>query len=334
MKRTDWKYLVDTLLFLCLVGLSLIGLAMAFFMGQGPYVRENEKYFLGLHRHEWGNIHLYLALAFVLFIIIHLILSWSWIKGKTQNLFPTRWKTVLWSTLLASFIIVFVFWLFTPKNPAKYADYGKGAGERARLAMFAEEGVSLPQKAAEPHEDDSSFTVTGQTTLEEIVKKTGISVAALAFELGFPPDTAVQETLGRLKKRYPFTLIDVRDAINELADSDRATLSESEKEQEERIAGESHPIVREAEPEEVHEPTLTRGRLEEDPSAVLITGQMTLSQIEKESGIPASEIIAAMNLPPTIPTDSTLGRLRKQYRFTMQELRDVVSTLMEQKDIR
>ena len=59
MKKTDWQYLVDTLLFLCIVGIVFIGFLMGLFLPQGPAAPESAKYFLGLHRHQWGNIHLY-----------------------------------------------------------------------------------------------------------------------------------------------------------------------------------------------------------------------------------------------------------------------------------
>ena len=36
--------------------------------------------FLGWGRHDWGNLHFWLATAFVCLVIIHLILNWSWIK--------------------------------------------------------------------------------------------------------------------------------------------------------------------------------------------------------------------------------------------------------------
>ena len=64
MKKTDWQYLVDTLLFLCIVGIIFIGFLMGLVLPKGPTALESEKYFLRLHRHDWGNIHFYLSIAF------------------------------------------------------------------------------------------------------------------------------------------------------------------------------------------------------------------------------------------------------------------------------
>ncbi len=97
MKKTTWKYLVDTLLFISITGIAFIGILMAFFLAEGPtsQARESEKYFLSLHRHQWGDIHLYLSLAFTALVVIHLILEWSWIKGETRQLFKKAWVPIL-----------------------------------------------------------------------------------------------------------------------------------------------------------------------------------------------------------------------------------------------
>ena len=87
MKKSDWQYLVDTFLFLSVVGIALIGFLMGLVIPKGPTAPESTKYFLGLHRHQWSNIHFYLSIAFVVFLIVHHVLSWKWIKNKSQQIF-------------------------------------------------------------------------------------------------------------------------------------------------------------------------------------------------------------------------------------------------------
>ena len=95
MKKSDWQYIVDALLFICTTGVAIIGLLMGLVIAKGPQSSESAKYFLGLHRHQWGNIHFYLSISFVVLVIIHLILSWSWIKGKARQLFHRGWAAGL-----------------------------------------------------------------------------------------------------------------------------------------------------------------------------------------------------------------------------------------------
>ena len=42
--------------------------------------RSGHVVYWGLERHEWGQIHFYIALAFLILLILHLILHWSWIQ--------------------------------------------------------------------------------------------------------------------------------------------------------------------------------------------------------------------------------------------------------------
>jgi len=256
MKKTDWQYLVDTLLFLCIVGMVFIGILMGFFLAQGPTTQESAKYFLGLHRHQWGNIHLYLSITFTLLLVIHLILSWKWIKGKARQLFKKGWGTALTLTAIASILVLFLFWFLYPKVPGAYEDYGKGAGKKAIQQQLLKEGYPVPEEKIETQKNQK--------------KKEGIQ---------------------NIKE---------------------------EKKHEEALA-------------EEHEEKLSRGIKAEDTSGILITGRMTLYDIEDETGVSARKIADKLGIPSSAPLDETLGRLRKRYLFTMQEVRDVVASLMKKR---
>jgi len=249
MKKTDWQYLVDTLLFICMAGIAFIGFLMGLVLAEGPTVREIDKYFLGLHRHQWGDMHFYLSIAFVVLIIIHLILSWSWIRGKTRQLFKKRWGSALILTAIIPVLVIFLFWYFSPKNPSAYESYGKRSGERARnQSKLLNKTPVLPKEGTEEKKESQK-------------------------------------------------------------------IKEEEKRQE----------IHEEEPEE----KITRGKRAEDQSGILITGRMTFYDIEKETGIPARNIADKLGLPANTSLNETLGRLRKKYGFTIQEVKDVVSSLIK-----
>jgi hypothetical protein len=49
------------------------------------------KQLLGLGRHDWGDVHFILALVFVVLILVHIILHWTWIKSYAKSvLFASR----------------------------------------------------------------------------------------------------------------------------------------------------------------------------------------------------------------------------------------------------
>jgi len=330
MKKTDWQYLVDTLLFLCIVGIALIGFLMGLFIPKGPTAPESAKYFLGLHRHQWGNIHFYLSIAFTVLIIIHLILSWKWIKAKARKIFKGRWATALILTAIASFLVLFLFWSLYPKVPGAYEDYGIRAGERARRQQLPKEGYLIPEEKIFYEEGKVNIVITGKTTLREVEKATGIPAREIAAELGFPSKVSLDETLGILRKKYPFTLQEVRGIIYDILNKEKAPRKEIEEKKgiQENQGKKEEEKYKETHGEE-HEETLTRGRLAEDISGILITGRMTLYDLEDKTGIPARKIADKLGVPSNAPLNETLGRLRKRYFFTMQEVKDVITSLMK-----
>ena len=177
MSKTDWKYLVDTLLFICIVGIAFIGFLMGLVIPKGPSASESAKYFLGLHRHQWGNIHFYLSIVFVVLVIIHVILSWSWIRGKARQLFKRQGATMLVLTTMTAFLALFLFWAFYPRMPDAYEDYGVRAGRQARQRGFPE--------------NQSSLVIPGQMTLRDVEKATGIPAEEIAMAAALPAGTRI-----------------------------------------------------------------------------------------------------------------------------------------------
>ncbi|MGD2246187.1 MAG: DUF4405 domain-containing protein [Candidatus Aminicenantes bacterium] len=320
MKKIDWQYLVDTLLFLCIVGIIFIGFLMGFFLPKGPSAPESAKYFLGLHRHQWGNIHLYLSIAFAALVIIHLILSWKWIKNKARQLFKGGWSAALILTAVVSLLILILFWAFYPRIPGAYDDYGVRAGAKAKQTQLTEEGFPVHEEKIYLEDGTVAIVITGQTTLKQVEKITGIPAKDIIDKLRLPANVSLDEPFGRLRKQYPFTIQDVRDAVTEILNLKTVPVEKKEKYTEPQMQKEG---------EQQHEPKLTRGTLAEDQSGILITGRMTLLDIQKETGISARKIADELGLPPNAPLDENLGRLRKTYGFTMQRVRDSVASLLE-----
>lgn len=81
----------------------------------------------GMDRHGWGEIHFWIALTFLAFMVIHFILHWTWIKTKVQgkskggHISKTR-------SIIAIVLILFVlFLLMTPfLSPVEKSGTGQG----------------------------------------------------------------------------------------------------------------------------------------------------------------------------------------------------------------
>lgn len=62
---------------------------------------------------------------------------------------------------------------------------------------------------------------------------------------------------------------------------------------------------------------------------IQIWGSMSLNEVEEETGVPVEFIINRMELPPEINRDERLGKLKKAYRFTIDEVRSIVREYTE-----
>jgi len=64
----------------------------------------------------------------------------------------------------------------------------------------------------------------------------------------------------------------------------------------------------------------------------VITNQMTLLQVEDIIGIEARRIADELSLPPEVPVNMPLELIRKIHPFTLQEFKEVLESLLDQKD--
>ena len=89
MIRSAWNFIIDTVSFINLAGLAFTGTIMKYVLppGSGGHgfrggrAPAEVKVFWQMTRHEWGDIHFYLAVLFVSLMIVHIVLHWSWIKN-------------------------------------------------------------------------------------------------------------------------------------------------------------------------------------------------------------------------------------------------------------
>jgi hypothetical protein len=60
-----------------------------------------------------------------------------------------------------------------------------------------------------------------------------------------------------------------------------------------------------------------------------IRGELTLRELEAQTGVPAEHVLRELGLPEEVPRDERLGKLRRQYGFDMGLLRRVVDDYRE-----
>lgn len=244
MKNLKLKYLTDVILFVAIFIVACTGTIMAFFTDSGPSALEADKYFLELHRHQWGNIHFIFSLVLVGFAIIHLILEWGWIKVQTKKILKSSWNLI--TLVLVALLILIIFYSLTDKESTEYSGYGKGRKFKNRMIQYeqstSDQTQELEKKKTPKTIEDKPSTSTqirenekkvaakttehehstleeeinGRMSLIDIQNKLGISARTIADRLELPSGIDYYEKLGRLRRVYGFTMQKLRDIVAEL----------------------------------------------------------------------------------------------------------------------
>ncbi len=85
MKRDKVNFIVGLISLIVLLALMTSGAIIAWPHENGP----NETNPLGVSRHDWGNIHLWLGATFIVLMLVHIVLHWEWIKSYFKSLSGT-----------------------------------------------------------------------------------------------------------------------------------------------------------------------------------------------------------------------------------------------------
>lgn len=143
MSKAKWNALVDALMFVCILDVGFIGILMGFFIPKGA-VPAAQKILWGLHRHTWGDIHLYFSLALVALFIIHFILHLSWIDATGKRFVRMRWPVLTLVLALAAALLLGVVGTAKVGSNIKYENIETGVrhdGERINNELGAHESV-------------------------------------------------------------------------------------------------------------------------------------------------------------------------------------------------
>ncbi|MGD8786919.1 MAG: DUF4405 domain-containing protein [Phycisphaerales bacterium] len=105
MKRVTLNFIVDFLAFLDFVCLAVTGFIIKFVLppgtggrgqaitgGRGLGAGERIRELWSMGRHDWGDVHFILSVIFVVLVLVHVVLHWTWIKCYIKSLFATPWR--------------------------------------------------------------------------------------------------------------------------------------------------------------------------------------------------------------------------------------------------
>lgn len=86
MTKIKLNYLVDFLAAICFLVVAKTGLIIFFFLPEGVR-RGGYQEFFGITKNTYVDIHNWAGIIFIILILSHIILHWSWMISNTKNFF-------------------------------------------------------------------------------------------------------------------------------------------------------------------------------------------------------------------------------------------------------
>lgn len=193
MSKSTTNFLVDAVALVAIVLLGATGILMRYVLppGSGHFSR-----LWGMDRHQWGEIHFWLAVVLLSTLVLHIVLHWNWVvcmvKGHPGGGSAMRIGLAILGVLILAGLAVSPF-----------------CGR-------------VQQTGEPPHkmqsEEPPAYQINGSMTLHEVEEQTGVPAAVILRKLGLPADLPTDERLGRLRKQHAFEMHDIQEIVRQHRD--------------------------------------------------------------------------------------------------------------------
>ncbi|MBU8891398.1 MAG: DUF4405 domain-containing protein [Bacteroidales bacterium] len=235
MSKSNWNFIIDAIMFVLMAAIAGLGLLIKYILLPGTerwikYGRSVDLTFWGIDRHDWGRIHLILAIALVVLLALHIILHWKLTICLFQNLIKVKNVRIVSTLFLVIITIILVIFPFFIRVEVHEIDTGHDryllesvdimpAVTETKIPDHKSKGESFeidkPVQKTEEHEEhehhniDPSIEVKGSMTLSEIAKKYNVPVELIKTELKLPAGVSGSDQLGHLRKQYGFKMSEI-----------------------------------------------------------------------------------------------------------------------------
>ena len=191
MKASKQNFLIDILAFIFFLFLTSTGIIVHYLLPAGS---GHSHSIWGWDRHEWGDIHFYFAVGFLLILALHIFKHWKWIwslvKGRPRSK-PTK-RGVLGFVGLIAILTIAALPLISPvKTDSSNITNDKGQGKHM----------------------ETNTSIRGSMTLSDVEKSTGVPAAYILEKLQLPPSTPTSQKLKDLKTAHGFEMKQVHELV-------------------------------------------------------------------------------------------------------------------------
>jgi glucan phosphoethanolaminetransferase (alkaline phosphatase superfamily) len=219
--KSKLNFIIDAVLFLLMGLLTGIGLLIKYVLLSGSerwikYGQNVDLSYLGFDRHEWGKIHLIVALILIAFLILHILLHWKMIVCLYKKLLSNKGLRIF---LALSFVLLTIFLLVFPFFIQPEIQEMESGKERFHSVENLENNIQKIENVKDEtegmhHHVNADIEVKGYMTIQEISDKYKIPCDVIKKNLQIPISTSNTSKLGHLRKQYDFKMSDVEITIS------------------------------------------------------------------------------------------------------------------------
>ena len=216
VRKSTFNFYIDAILLFLLCFLLGVGLLLEYVLITGEEKIAQlggnfEQTLFGLDRHQWGDIHLYTGIIFLVIMILHIVLHWEMIVGLFKRIFGGfifKKSLTIFFAAICCFAIFFAL-LFEPALGDEKLNH------RNKQISLASTGINPSHQA----ENDSAKTreyknkqmglrnnnfmnIRGYMTLKDVCKEHNINQSVLLEELNIRDNLAPSSTFSMIRKKY------------------------------------------------------------------------------------------------------------------------------------
>jgi hypothetical protein len=188
MSKSAINFLVDTIALAAIILLGSTGFLIRFVLppGSGHFSQ-----LWGMDRHQWGQVHFWIAIVLLSTVVLHFLQHWHWVVGMVKGR-PGR-ASAMRVGLASIGVLAFV-----------------GIAAAPFLGKVEETGEPPHKMQSNEHQ---ASQINGSMTLHEIEEQTGVPAAVILKELGLPANLPNNERLERLRRQHDFEMHDIQEIV-------------------------------------------------------------------------------------------------------------------------
>ncbi len=234
MKKSEINFIIDAFMFLLMSLLIGLGLLIKYILLPNKevwlvYQQNVELTFLGLDRHQWGTIHLIIALILIALLIFHIILHWKQIVCIYKRMLLNRGLRIVLTISfvgISAVLILFSFLIMVETSEHKPLRKYQNQQDHYEKTIIGKDSDTIVDQTKKKNEEkdnadheakykNRNIDIKGYMTLNEVSDKYNVPVEHLKSELNIPDKERGDTRLAQLKRKYAFTMSDVINIIDE-----------------------------------------------------------------------------------------------------------------------